>query len=100
MFNGGKEMKIEKEIKKIITDYAWTNEEGKSVLMEKEDIDNAISELTNLFKTYARSLVPDIQHYNNDDVEYPYLRFKIIRAYKDGWNKCREEILNEIDKGE
>ena len=97
MFNGGKEMKIEKEIKKIIKDYAWTNEEGKSVLMEKEDIDNAVSELTNLFKTYARSLVPDMQHYDNDDVKNPELQFRLICAYKDGWNECREEMLNEID---
>jgi len=91
-------MKIEKEIKKIIEDYAFPYEEGKSVLIEKEDIDNIVLKLVNLFKTYARSLVPDMQHYDNDDVKNPDLQFRVICAYKDGYNACREEILNEINK--
>ena len=57
-----------------------------------------IDKLVKLFKSYARSLVPDMQHYDNDDVKNPDLQFRVICAYKDGWNECREEILNEIDK--
>ena len=56
-----------------------------------------IEKLVKLFKSYARSLVPDMQHYDNDDVKNPDLQFRVICAYKDGWNECREEILNEID---
>ena len=84
-------MKIEKEIKKIIKDYAWTNEEGKSVLMEKEDIDNAVSELTNLFKTYARSLVPKsikVRKFSREDA-YDYAH----RVFQE----MREEILRRIE---
>ena len=92
-------MKIEKEIKKIIEDCAWTyDEEGNLALIGEQDFKRVISELTKFFKTYARSLVPDMQHYDNDDVKNPDLQFRVICAYKDGYNACREEILNEIDK--
>jgi len=128
-------MKIEKEIKKIIEDYAWTNEEGKSVLIEKEDFDNIIFNLAKLFKTYARSLVPGqmkvdcvpffpkTSHHDGverpalefryfctlggkkeieieNDVEDFILKFRFLQVFEDGWNKCREEMLNMIDNGE
>ena len=84
-------MKVRKEIAKIIFS-------GKPCKLQEEI--KKVDELVNLFRSYARSLVPDMQHYDNNDVKYPYLRFKIICAYKDGYNACREKILNEIDKEE
>jgi len=84
-------MKIRKEIGKII----FFKEPCKSPEQEKI---RKVEELVNLFKTYVRSLVPDMQHYDNDDVKNPDLQFRVICAYKDGYNACREEILNKIDK--
>ena len=82
---------IKKEIAKIISSsgdlQGATCEELKK-----------IEKLVNLFKSYACSLVPDMQHYDNDDVKNPDLQFRVICAYKDGYNACREEILYEIDK--
>jgi len=100
-------MKIEDEIKKIITDYAFPYEEGKSVLMEKEDIDNVVFKLVNLFKSYARSLVPEKKNPQpechpviNNDEGYNYEEVYNPREinFAEGYNQCREEILNEIDK--
>ena len=81
---------IKREIEKII----FSETPCKSPEQEKI---RKVEELVNLFETYARSLVPDMQHYDNDDVKNPDLQFRVICAYKDGWNECREEILNEID---
>jgi len=84
-------MKIKKEIEKIIFS------ETPCTSPKQEKI-RKVKELVNLFKSYARSLVPDMQHYDNDDVKNLDLQFRVICAYKDGYNACREEILNEIDK--
>jgi len=86
-------MKIKREIAKIIYSITPSYSSGQEDLRK-------IEELTKLFKSYARSLVPDIQHYDNDDVKNPDLQFRVICAYKDGYNACREEILNSINNEE
>jgi len=84
-------MKIKREIEKIIFS------ETPCKFPEQEKL-RKVEELAKLFKSYARSLVPDMQHYDNDDVKNLDFQFRVICAYKDGWNECREEMLNEIDK--
>ena len=83
--------KIKREIAKLISN------SGDCCGASWEELEK-IDKLVNLFKSYARSLVPDMQHYDNDDVKNPDLQFRVICAYKDGYNACREEILNKIDK--
>ena len=54
--------KIKREIAKIIFSGGTLQTSGRN---------KKINELVNLFKSYARSLVPDMQHYDNDDVKIP-----------------------------
>ena len=35
-----------------------------------------------------------------NDVEEFTLKFRFLQTFEDGWNKCREEMLNMIDNGE
>jgi len=95
-------MKIEEEIKKIIEDYAWTNEEGKSVLIEKEDFDNIIFNLAKLFRIYAHSLVPVqmrvgygayFRPLTYDGVERPVLQPKYFCTF----GKKEIEIENDVE---
>jgi len=87
-------MKIEKEIREIIEsemkkyDYWEVN--------EKENARILAPALVGLFKSYARSLVPERKNYDNDDIKNP--EFTEICAYKDGWNECREEMLRRIEE--
>jgi len=85
-------MKIKREIAKLISN------SGDCCGASWEELEK-INKLVNLFKSYARSLVPDMQHYDNDDVKNPDFQFRVICAYKDGWNECREEILRRIEGG-
>jgi len=34
-----------------------------------------------------------------NDVEDVTLKFRFLQVFEDGWNKCREEMLNVIDNG-
>ena len=64
---------IKREIAKIIYSITPSYSSGQEDLRK-------IEELANLFKSYARSLVPDMQHYDNDDVKNPDLQFRVICA--------------------
>ena len=94
-------MKIEEEIKHIIErirDFILANhtcmpdQKGVNVITD-EDFDKAISfyikDLVNLFKSYARELVPEEKEVEN---AYPYFGFD------EGYNACREEMLRRIEE--
>ena len=66
-----------------------------------------IDKLVNLFKSYTRSLVPERKNpqpeYHpvvNNDEGYNYEEVYNPREinFTEGYNQCREEILNKIDK--
>ena len=94
-------MKIEGKIREIIEsmrDFILANhtcipdQKGVDVITD-EDFDKAISsyikDLTNLFKSYARSLVPREMKYDetfSDD-------------FREGYDYCREEMLRRIEEG-
>jgi len=74
--------KINKEIAKLISSSGDLEGASWEELIK-------IRKLVELFKSYARSLVPDIKHIENSD----------SYSYKEGWNECREEVLSRIEKG-
>ena len=97
-------MKIEGKIREIVEsmrDFILANhtcipdQKGVDIITE-EDFDKAISsyikDLTNLFKSYARSLVPAEKKVVSD---FP---FEILMRAKQ-WNVCHEEMLRRIEEG-
>jgi len=78
--------KINKEIAKLISSSGDLGGASWEELIK-------IRKLVELFKSYARSLVPDIKHYDNDDIEN-----SDSYSYKEGWNECREEILSRMNR--
>lgn len=82
-----------KEIKKEIAKIVCSSGDLQGAAWEEVE---KIDKLVEFFKSYARSLVPSMLHYDNDDVKNP--EFRDICAFKDGWNNCREEMLIRIDR--
>ena len=72
------------------------DQKGVDVITD-EDFDKAISsyikDLTNLFKSYARSLVPK----ERDKINSPFSNRNL--TFVDGWNGCRQEMLRRIEEG-
>ena len=91
-------MKIEEKIREILTREVVNLESPYKVvrLGSEEWAEAKVRSLTNLFKSYTRSLVPERKNYDNDDIKNP--EFTEICAYKDGWNECREEMLRRIEE--
>jgi len=83
--------KINKEIAKLISSSGDLGGASWEELIK-------IRKLVELFKSYARSLVPDIKHYDNDDIENSDSYYGVTYSYKEGWNECREEILSRIER--
>ena len=72
------------------------DQKGVDIITD-EDFDKAISfyikDLTNLFKSYARSLVPK----ERDKINSPFSNRNL--TFVDGWNGCRQEMLRRIEEG-
>ena len=78
--------KINKEIAKLISSSGDLGGASWEELIK-------IRKLVELFKSYARSLVPDIKHYDDIENSDSY-------SYKEGWNECREEILSRMNRAQ
>ena len=90
-------MKIEEKILTILKEesinyvnYIEDDDETREALvLFSDDFGKVARKLTNLFKSYARSLVPEEMEYDetfSDD-------------FREGYNYCREEMLRRIEEG-
>jgi len=77
-------MNIEEEIRELLQDKAV----AFCTDLSKEEEKELTRALTDLFKAYARELVPEEKEIEN---AYPYFGFD------EGYNACREEILRRIE---
>ena len=87
-------MKIEEEIRKVLENYSEPIATRTAIYGEKKLSHLAVEvltrELTELFKSYARELVPEEMEYDENKENYDIVA---------GCNRFREEILRRIEEG-
>ena len=90
-------MKLKEEIRKILENYSEPIRKGNVIYGEERlshfAVETLTEELTNLFKSYAHSLVPK----ERDRINSPFSNCNL--TFVDGWNGCRQEMLRRIEEG-
>jgi len=89
-------MKIKEEIRKILENYSEPIRRGNVIYGEERlsrfAVEALTEELTNLFKNYIYSLIPN----KKDEINSSFSNRNL--TFVDGWNYCRQEILKKIEE--